>query len=527
MPRISIHNVGTGGIIRDIPPHLLPPEVWSDGQNVRFQDDKVLKFDGHSAVFDPPSVAPYWALGVPTAIDHFVLYAGLAKVFTANGGDHFDITRAVGGDYTGAAANDWNGGLLGSIPVITNGTDVPQVWSPIATTQRLVDLVNWPATDRAKVIKPFKNFLVALNLTISGTTFLHRVKTSQPADPGSLPDSWDETDPTKDVVVKELDDTQAGIIQDGEELRDIFVIYKDASTWGMQFTGGRFIFRFFKIFNSTGILTQRCVVPIVNGSFHFVATGDDLILHDGQNAQSLIDKGWKRFLASTIDSDNIDRSFCVSNPRKDEAWFCFPKSGSTLPDLALVWNRRDGIMGVRDLQEAAFIASTVVNDIATSQAWDDDAGSWEGDTTTWDERLFNPQALDLLQCDPTNTKLFHMDRTSQFNNVNMTSFVQRDGLAIVGVDRQGHPKADIGVHKLLKRVWPKAEGGPFEVRVGSQQSLGGPITFQSPQTFTPGTDDFVDVCVEGRLLTIRFQSTADVAWKLHGYDVEIEVLGGL
>ena len=502
----------------------MPPEVWSDGQNIRFQDDKVLKFDGHSAAFDPPTVAPYWILGVPTATDHFLLYAGLAEVHTWNGGSHFEITRASG-DYTGTAPDDWNGGLLGGIPIINNGVDLPQAWNPISTGQKLIDLTNWPAADRCKVMKPFKNFLVALNLTISGSTFPHRVKTSQPADPGTLPDSWDETDATKDVVDTELADTQAGIIQDGESLRDIFVIYKDASTWGMQFIGGRSIFRFFKIFDATGILTQRCVVPLVNGSFHFVATGDDLILHDGQNAHSLIDKSWKRFLAANIDSDNIDRSFCVSNPRKDEAWFCFPKAGSTLADLALVWNRRDGIIGTRDLSEAAFIGTTVVNDTADSQTWNDDSGSWTADTTTWNERNFNPQALDLLQCDPTNTKLFHMDRTAQFNGSNMTSFIQRDGLAIVGQDRQGNPKVDIGVRKLATRIWPKGEGGPFEVRVGSQDFIGGPITLATAQSFTPGTDEYLDFTVQGKLLSVRVQSSTDVSWKLHGYDLDIKLIG--
>jgi len=276
MSRIPIHNVGVGGINRDIPPHLLPPEIWSDGQNVRFQDGKVLKFDGHAAVFDPPTVAPYWVLGVPTATSHFILYAGLDDVYVWNGGTHTKITRGSG-VYTGAAADDWNGGLLGGIAIINNGIDKPQAWNPISASQLLVDLPNWQATDLAKIVKPFKNFLVALNLTVSGSAFPHRIKTSHPADPGTIPSSWDETDTAKDVVETELSDAQAGIIQDGETLRDIFVIYKDASTWGMQFIGGRFIFRFFKIFDSTGILTQRCVVPLVNGSFHFVAAGANVI----------------------------------------------------------------------------------------------------------------------------------------------------------------------------------------------------------------------------------------------------------
>ena len=142
MPRIPVHDIGTIGIIRDVPAHLLVPEAWSNGQNVRFQDNKVLKFKGHTTVFDPPSIVPYWALAAQTATDVFWLYAGLDKVFTVEqSGTHTDITRASG-DYTGTVTDLWNGTVLAGIPVITNGIDDPQSWSPIAAATALVDLPN-------------------------------------------------------------------------------------------------------------------------------------------------------------------------------------------------------------------------------------------------------------------------------------------------------------------------------------------------------------------------------------------------
>ncbi|KKL76808.1 hypothetical protein LCGC14_2041240, partial [marine sediment metagenome] len=248
MPRIPIHNIGVGGIIKDIPPHLLPPEMWSDGQNMRFRDGKVVKFTGHEAVFDPPSIAPYWAIAAQTAAEQFWLYAGLAKIYTVEqDGTHTEITRASG-DYTGIAGDLWDGTVLAGIPVVTNGVDDPQSWSPIAAATPLVDLPNWPANTTCKHIRAFKNFLVALHITESGTVKPHMVKWSHPADPGSVPSSWDDTDATKDAGEVELADSQAGIIQDALGLRDILLIYKDNSIWGMQHIGGQFIFRFFPMF---------------------------------------------------------------------------------------------------------------------------------------------------------------------------------------------------------------------------------------------------------------------------------------
>jgi len=525
MPRIPIHNIGSIGIVKDLPSHLLAPEAWSDGQNMRFQDNKAVKFLGHSAVLDPPTVAPYWALAVQTAIATFWAYTGLAKVYTVDeGGTHTEITR-VSGDYTGAAADKWNGGIFGGIPVITNGIDDPQSWSPISAAQLLVDLPNWPASTECKLIRPFKNFLVALHITEAATVKPHMVKWSHPADPGTVPTSWDDTDATKDAGEVELIDSQAGVIQDAKLLRDLLIIYKDNSTWGMQHIGGQNIFRFFPMFTSTGILTNRCVSSLPNAAQHFVMVGDDLVVHNGQSIDSVIDKLWKRFINNNINPDKLEACFTVSNPIEDEMWFCFPEIGSDLPSLAITWSTKDGTIGVRELEEAVFIAEGVIDETGVLQTWNNDAQSWDDDTSAWGARQFFPQGLGLLQLDPTNTKLFKLDDTNQFNAVNMTSFVERQGLAVVGTDRSGNPKVDIARRKLITRVWIKATGDPFEVRIGSQEDIGGPITFEPAITFTPGTDKYVDAASSGTLLAVRFQSSSNVAWEIHGYDVVVELLG--
>jgi len=527
MPRIPVTDLGSIGVIKDIPAHLLPPEAWSDAQNIRFQDNKVLKFTGDSLIFDPPTVAPYWAMPVPTVSEVFWLYAGLAEAYIVQDTSvHTKITRASG-VYTGAATDLWNGGVLGDIPVITNGKDDPQSWSPIGTGQKLVDLPNWPASNECKIIKPLKNFLVALGITKSGTVSSHMVKWSHSADPGAVPDSWDETDETKDTGEVELSDTGAGIIQDGVPLRDILAIYKDNSTWGMQFVGGQSIFRFFPMFTESGVLGTRCARALPNREQHMVMTGDDLVVHNGQSMESIINKKWKRFLNNNIDTDNYLNSYIVSNPIADEMWFCFPEVGQTFPSLALTIGIRTGAIGVRKLSEAAFIASGAITEAATGDSWDGDAGQWNDDTTVWGDRSFFPHAMELFQVDPTNTKLKQLDTTNQNNLVNMTSYVEREGIALIGRDRGGEPKVDVGARKLLKRIWIKAEGSPFQVRLGKQEVVGGTITYETAVTFDPATDLYVDGAVNGPLLAVRFQSSGDVAWQVHSYDLEIEVASAL
>lgn len=521
MPKAEIHGVGQVGVIADLRPYSLPPEAWSSVQNVRFLDGVAEKIGGEIAVFDPPTVPPYWALGVPGPSNYFTIYMGLAKGNLFAAGSHFDITRSVGGDYTGGVDDFWNGGVFGGIPVITNGIDKPQFFSPLATSTDLADLTNWPAADLCKLIRPYKNFLVAMNMTTSSNPFPHRVKWSTAADPGSLPGSWDETDATTDAGLVDLSDTESGEIDGAVGLGDIMVIYKNQSTHGMQFVGGRAVMRFFPILGRAGILGPRCATIMPNGTQHFVATGEDFIVHNGIEAESIADRKVRRLINNTIDTANYRRSFVVSNPTQQEIWFCYPEVGSTHASKAMLWNYKDNTIGFRDLDDAAYMARTVIDESVTSETWDSDTDPWYLDLTPWDEKLFDPLANNLLQCAPTRDLLLHIDTTNQIVGMDMQASAERLGLGVVGSDRFGQPKVAFGVRKLVTRLWPKLEGGPIEVQVGSQETPDSPVVWEPKQPFDSENNKYIDFCVNTPFLAVRFSSNADVTWKLYGYDLEI------
>jgi hypothetical protein len=499
---------------------------------MRFFDRKAVKFLGHEEVFDPPSVTPHWAMGVVTATDQFWIYTSLAKAFGILDGTHGDITRSVGGDYSAGAALGWNGGVLGGIPVINNGVDIPQYWPTIQLATTLADLTNWPAAERCRVMRPFLNFLIALNIDKGGGTLRpHMVKWSHSADPGTLPDSWDETDATKDAGEAELTDVQSGVILDGLSLGRVFLIYKASSTHLMRFIGGNFIWAFDPIPTLSGILDTQCVVLVPSGgrrpAHHFVATGDDVVIHDGRTPTSVVEDRQRKFIFNSIDTDNANRSFCFSNREFRECWFCFPEKGSTIPTLAAVWSMDDNVTTIREMPgDISFITSGKIIESTPADIWDSDANTWDSDATKWDS-VFSPAAADALACDPTNTKLYQLDRTEQFNGTAFTAYLERIGLAIVGRDRQGNPKVDFERRKMCTRMWPKIVGGPVNIRVGSQELLDGPVTYGTTQSFDPAVDQYLDFDppVTGRLIAVRFETSLNVSWELHGYDLEVKLLG--
>lgn len=529
MAIIPFHMTGQSGIIKDIAAHELPPPMWSDARNMRFKDGRAVRTGGSQQVFGTPTVVPYWIMFAYGASNAFWMYSDLEKVYATDGSAHADITRASGGDYTATEERLWDGGILSGIPVITNGVDKPQFWSPVSLGTDLQDLTNWLPDDRCRVIKPFKNFLVAGNIIRSGVQFPHMVKWSHPAAPGALPSTWDHTVTTNLAGERDLGDSFPGGILDMRQLRDILVIYKDNTTWGMQFIGGQEVMRTYMILAHSGILSGFCVAEIHEGRAHVVGTADDMLVFDGQTTTSVVDKKIKQFIIDTLEGNqsSAKRSFMYVDEKNSEAWYCIPEPGSVWPNIAIVWNFRDSTIGIRELPlGTSLIASGVVTD--TSSVWNEDSEFWDDDSSVWDQVTFRTSFFNPVSSSPLLNKIMQLDVGQQFDGVDYTSYLERTDIALVGQDRlTGNFKADLENRKLLKRIWPKMKPGSssITVTVGTQDKVGGSVTWATPQTFDPSTQQYLDNSVAGLLLAVRMESSVQGEYSIEGFDLEIEIVG--
>lgn len=519
---VPVENLAEFGVIRDVPDYLLPPNAWTDARNVRFRDGHGLRMGGSRAVLDPPQVTPYWLLYATSAAKaaHWI-YAGLNSVWTFTSGGHFDITRAAGA-YTATQDGLWNGGMFQGLVVLNNGEDVPQLWGPIGSGTQLVNLTNWPGTDRCRVLRPFKNFLFALDMTVSGNRFPHRLKISHPASPGAVPSSWDETDPALDVTMRDIADDESDGLVDAVPLGGIMVVYKQRTTHYAQFRGGQDKWLTDRLFQDSGLLGDHCAVAFDEGRRHFAMTGEDIIVHDGRTRNSVIDKRLRRWLLSNMDVSTYHRSFSVAYPSEGECWFCFPTAGSAWPNLALVWNSKDGSVTFRELDQAAFIASGQIPQ-ETADSWDADLESWDTDVTTWDVLAHQPFVRRLLQAKPTTPKLLHLEAGATFDGVTYSGTLERTGLDLLGIDRQGKIVRNKERRRLLSGMWVYASGAPFDTQVAIQTDVDGVLTWQTAQTFVPGVDEKIDFSYETRLFGVRFIFSG--ATEIRRYAMDIEPLG--
>ena len=509
MAIINVKNVGAAGVIKDLSAHELPVEAWTDAQNIRFLDGSALQFLGHGEVYNSPAFAPQYVMPVNVAGVRYWLYttAGKTYVVTNNSGTavHTDITHTT--PRTGVV-NEWTGTILGGIPILNTGTAAPMFWN-LNLASKCADLTAWPANTLCKSLRAYKNFLIALNVTKSGTNYPYMVKWSHPADPGTLPSTWDVADATKDAGESDLAEGQDPIV-DGLQLRDSFMIYKESSIWRMDYVGGVFVFRFSKVLGTSGALNRNCIVEA--DGFHVVLTGQDVIVHDGQTATSVLDKQTRRWLFQNIDATATSKAFVAKNPFLNEVFICFPSIGAATCNKALVWNYKDRTVSFRDLPNVNHMAFGPVDNTLAGN-WNQDNDSWDSDLTAWNGPDFTPDTARVIMAS-ADSKLFMLDASASFNGTLPASYLERRGLSFEAPEKR----------KLIRGIRPRIVGNTGEtviVKVGASDDPYLDPVYTATMTHTIGSTVANDCLVDGRYIAIRFEGGTAATWRLDSYGLDL------
>lgn len=525
MADIELHRMGARGVNLDLPAHELDPEWWTLVNNVRFQQGTIHPFTGQMQTKGTPLVKPRWLLPVPVGGNFYWVVIGesapgLHKIYCIDGTTHTDITAGAG-TVVGADTARWNGGVLNGIPFMNNGLSVPKAWINPAPATPTADFAAWTpgylATMLAKVIRPFKNYLVALQLTEDGVLDNYVLRWSHPAAPGTLPSSWDDTDATKDAGRTTLAETSDFLV-DCLPLGDTNIIYKESSIIGMSFIGGNDVFRFFTIIPDAGLIARDCVCAYNNRKNHFVVSKDDVLTFNGQTTESIANDRVRRTLFTTINGDHLDKCWTANNLREREVWFAYPSVASAdgWPDRVLVFNYIDNTLTFRDLGDptigatdtAAFGTSGYVSTTVGS-SWDSDSESWDSDVSTWDDALGAKNVGDsLIAAGGSALLLWTANQGYKYDDYTFTWLVERTSLAVTGRDRAGNWVVEPHRRKLVTEIWIQAGGQPFYVQLGGAEKTDGTIKWGPIKLFTPETQEKLGFTVGGKYIAVRFYGTA-------------------
>jgi hypothetical protein len=508
VPKVIVPAAGQYGLIADQPAQELPPNAWTTVANMRFRDGCAEKFLGHAMVFTAPSVTPYYLQPYATSTVRFWVHAGLASVFSDDGTTRDDIT---GTPLTATSANRFTGGVLNGVMVLNNQADVPQFW---AGTGNLASLTGWDANWRAKSVRPFKNFLVALHVTKTATVYPHMVKWSDAADPGAVPGSWDEADASKLAGELDLAETADWMV-DSLPLGDMNVIYKQRSMYAMRFVGGTQVFEFRRLPGNYGMLTQGCAVETPMG--HVVLCAGDVVLHNGGEPKSIVSGRVRSWLFETqIDPTNVAKCFVAANPGKSEVWVCYPEVGQSTCTAALVWNWDSDTWTRRALPNILHASAGLLG-YTTSDAWSADSATWDSDATAWDQNDLASPTTRLLMAS-TAPAIYLADSGLTFAGSTNAATLERTGLTFGDPDRV----------KIMKSISPRIEapaGTQISITFGASVTAEESPTWGDPVTYTVGSTFKADSFATGRFLAVRFSDSGGQRWRVKSFTADVQAMG--
>ncbi len=513
--RRQIREFQFSGVNKDLPPNRLPDDLYSDVVNMEAFDIGMRTSLGTAAAFGTPLFDPEYLVFIKESGQFFWIYASSDGLGVTDGELHFDITPAA--PITSTWLANWTHGDLNGLAVFNNSIDAPFYWNNI-TAEIAKPLPDWPVGVTVEAMRAYNYNLIGMDVR-NGGDFTNQLLWSNSADPGVIPDSWTPL-PENDAGFNTLSD-QPGALVDGQQFRDTFMLFKEHSTYLMNFIGGNSVFAFRKLFTTSGILTQNCAAEYLGNVA--VLTDGDFIITDGQRADSLIDKKMRTFLFNQIDSENFRAAYVVAYHAANQIWCCFPQTGSDEATLALVYDATNGKFGIRELSpKAAHITRGQVGNVTGVISWDLDPGEWDLDITRWKQNLFNPTEDALLQADRTGTVLIAIGEGSTYTGTPIRSRVERSGLDFGAVEQI----------KFVKSVVPRITGTPgtkIQVRLGAAANDANIVLWQPPIEYIIGEGESgqkVDVFVTGRFIAISFESELDQApWIVQGVLFEFDFQG--
>ena len=166
-----------------------------------------------------------------------------------------------------------------------------------------------------------------------------------------------------------------------ESLRDSFVIYSQEALNVLDYTGDALVWRRRTLSQTAGLIGEKGLIEV--GGVHFIISNEDILMFDGNSATSLLHNRLRKRFATTLNEDARTRAFAVDNKMTSEAWFCVAEVGHDEPNVAYVYNYRDGSWAIRDLSTTRLLSRHLWLPACRGALVGGLEHALEGERTTW------------------------------------------------------------------------------------------------------------------------------------------------
>lgn len=533
MPTFPIRGVGEIGLIADLSPQDLPLNAWTSVKNVRFAEGSLSRYsvfknlsDTYSYTKNPVGIFESGGSGDQGYVTTIFADGTMEEYY---GGVVTPVTPLGA---LGTSNNQSTVAYLGGITYVNREAFIP-VYREFPTDGVFTAIPDWPTTDHCVSLRSYKDYLIALNVTKSGTNYSGMVKWSDAAQVGAPPSNWDVTNPASAAGENVINDLMGPLV-DGLSLGDSFIIYGETQTFRMDFIGQPFIFNIDKIFDDQGAIGTNCAVEVDNK--HYVFGQSDIYLHDGMMKVSIASGKVQDLIYNELDFNLRDRCFVYHDESNSEIGFCYPSSSDDADFLldqvsgcnrAAIYNYKYNTWTMVSLPSAR---ATCKASLSVSATWED-MPDWETSSQTWQSYAGQKSKNLVLSCSGNDVTLvgnkpYFLDglvRGRLSNTVDTN--VLWDAFAIMAYKDVDEIGAEILGHKMVRSIAPQAkvfsDTDPIQFNVGQSKNPSQDIVWGTERTLYPWNDDKYDTRVNGRYISMSIHLPAGVFATVTGYDIEL------
>ena len=539
MPMLPIRSLGSVGVIKDVNSYDLPPNGISSGNNVRFEDGKITRLPAFREFFSLTNNTPrhIYTITHPGNDDRLGILCDCGSIYAVLNGVESNLTPTSG--TVTPTTVPYTTTNLGGVSYVNREDREPLFLTSIGT--EYAELTNWNSAWRCSSLRGFKSYLIALNVSKSGVNYPNMVKWSDVTQFGSVPGSWDETDPSTNAGENTLTESSTPIV-DGFPLRNSFVIYSTYNAFLMSESGSLSVFNFRKLFDNRGIINKNCAVEVKG--LHYVFGFNDIYVHDGNTYRSLVEGRVKDFIFGSLNYKATNVCFVYHDAYRNEVLFGYQSSdedaafiNATQANKLAVYNYVSDAWSFGDLPNCVGMTSANIDQFQSyasiTTSYDLTGGSYYELETGQSRHTFTvarKSTSDITEGPTSYTWLYGYDLINGgllpydlSTEVNQEAYVSRVG---IDLDETG---SELRSYKTIRSIYPQLESygsGSVNFKFNGTGYNEPEATFGSVDdvTWTSGTYK-IDTRAGGRYLAYKLTVAADTDFKFSGFDADIVSTG--
>jgi hypothetical protein len=534
-----LRNLAKYGVISDGDAYSIPSEAFTAGVNVRFRNGKVSSGPVFRNVLPLGTTDPRFTCASNPTQGLDLLFVGYKNGTVSLISNGAESAYSISGYTPASLEATWSSTTLAGVTYINRSDRSPWYLRTSDTAFQNLALAGWTSTWSAALLRSCAGALVALNVTKGATASPTMVKTSSIPLAGTVPASWDQTDPATLATENILAEMQ-GPITDGCPLGNDLVIYGFKEAWLMQADRSSAVYSYTKLPFQKGALNANCSVEW-DGK-NVVLGANDIWMHDGNTEKSIADGRVRDFIFGSLNLSKASRCFVKLNPRMNEIVFAYV-SGDQLTAFSssavdgcnkqAVWNYVDDTWTFDDLP-SVFSATEANLSVSLTYASITSNYNTVGGSYQDQEDGFKRTTVYVGSVNSTyslTASLYAFDLFGQGStvshavdlNATKTRYLERDGLDLDELSE------DLRTYKVLASAYPQARLGSgaanLMMAAGASDGFNVAATISGYQPYN-GNDLYkCDFNVAGRFISYRLSFDDYKEMAITGLDFDIKTAG--